>query len=609
MDNTPRTLSTLWGLNQKVFEFFLHPKILSGDAEILRKSKLLVGFTIGLCVLSLFGVFRLSTPWNHYYSLSIYLSLIVHCVNLLFMRKIGSFYFSSLLLLLFMFSTTNMMIFYTGGLSSTGLFWGAIIPLVSVLFVGMRVGVVFALLHVLGSITLFFFFPKGESMAGFQISTTDLLFNQITYVFLLMLLGGLSERSRIKAISALKQSIQKSHELTRQRDAAKLASIAKSEFLATMSHELRTPLNAIIGYAEMLEEDLEDEREDYAQDASKIHTAGNHLLTLINDLLDITEIEAGKTKFVPEHFSPDELIEELKGLMPPLLKPNENTLEIKEVDPFISMFGDRHKIRQCLLNLLSNACKFTHNGTITLSVVVKDDSDDEAPRIEFRVQDTGIGMSEEEMARLFEKFEQGDNSTTRKYGGTGLGLAITRNFARLMGGDVWCESEKDKGSTFTFQLPLYHSFPEEYLPNPLLSAPSLAETVPQKNNTSNTILVIDDDPAFLEIMMRFLTHEGYRVVMTSSGMEGINIAKALRPLAILLDVNMPEMDGWHVLSELKDTPEIAHTPILMVSVLKELQKKEAIGASGLITKPIQRELLLETIRTHTHQDHNTMHIT
>ena len=133
--------------------------------------------------------------------------------------------------------------------------------------------------------------------------------------------------------------------------------------------------------------------------------------------------------------------------------------------------------------------------------------------------------------------------------------------------------------------------------------------MPQKNNTSNTILVIDDDPAFLEIMMRFLTHEGYRVVMTSSGMEGINIAKALRPLAILLDVNMPEMDGWHVLSELKDTPEIAHTPILMVSVLKELQKKEAIGASGLITKPIQRELLLETIRTHTHQDHNTMHIT
>ena len=615
MDNRPHQLSILWGFNYKILDTFLHPKLRSGELEITRKSRLLVGFTLGLLSLSFVGVLKLSTPWFHPYSLCILFGLFAHCVNLFLIRTFGAYKLSSTILIMLMFLGTSVMIYNTGGILSPGLYWTASIPLVSVLLLGVRMGSVFILLPILENLMFFFVFPKGQLLMGFRTGTIDILLSQIMFVLLLVLLGWLSETSRIKALFGMRESILNSHELTRQRDAAKLANIAKSEFLATMSHELRTPLNAIIGYAEMLEEDLGDVEEEYAQDANKIRSAGKHLLTLINDLLDISEIEAGKTKLVPERFALDELIEELNILMPPLLKPNENTLNIKIANSSVCLFGDRRKIRQCLLNLLSNACKFTHKGTITLSASIEQSPQEGAPFVDFHVQDTGIGMAEEQMSKLFEKFEQGDGSVTRKYGGTGLGLAITKNFALLMGGDVWCQSTKGEGSTFTLRLPLHYRASEEdqtiltpTKERPTETAPS-TEITPhqqaQSTNSSSTILVVDDDPAFLDLMTRLLTQEGFRVITTSSGAEGINIVRALQPLAMILDVNMPEVDGWHVLNALKETPENVDTPILMVSIHEEYQKSEQNGASGFMAKPIQREQLLKTIRTHTHQVQNT----
>lgn len=235
-----------------------------------------------------------------------------------------------------------------------------------------------------------------------------------------------------------------------------------------MSHELRTPLNAVIGYAEILEEDLEElEEHELIKHTNKIYRAGNHLLILINDILDISKIEAGKADVIANNFFLHSLLKDIGTVMPPLLKPNENTLDIQAADPSICLFGDQHKIRQCLLNLLSNACKFTHHGTITLSITLHKTPAERPPFIEFQVQDTGVGMPQEQIDRIFHKFEQGDNSSTRKYGGIGLGLTITKNYALLMGGDVHCQSTEGKGSTFTLQVPLHYQAANETAETPL----------------------------------------------------------------------------------------------------------------------------------------------
>ncbi len=369
------------------------------------------------------------------------------------------------------------------------------------------------------------------------------------------------------------------------KEAAEAASRSKSTFLANMSHELRTPLNAIIGYSEMLQEEAADVgRTQDVADLIKIHTAGKHLLGLINDILDLSKIEAGRMDLYLETFDVAEMIDGVAETVQPLIRQKGNTLKLSCPEDLGTMRSDQTKVRQVLLNLLGNAGKFTERGAITL----------EASRAEmdgrdwavFRVSDTGIGMTPGQVARLFEDFTQADPSTTRKYGGTGLGLAISRRFCQMMGGDVVVESETGSGSTFTVRLPA--SAPED---PPEAAAEEDTPRLPADVEPGDLILVIDDDPTVRDLMRRTLEKEGFRVVWAAAGPEGIRIAQEVRPDAITLDVMMPGMDGWSVLSALKAIPTTADIPVVMVTIVDDKNTGYALGASDYLTKPIDRARL------------------
>ena len=361
----------------------------------------------------------------------------------------------------------------------------------------------------------------------------------------------------------------------------------KSEFLANMSHELRTPLNAIIGYSEMLQEDAGDlGAEQLVDDLQKINAAGKHLLELINAVLDLSKIEAGKMELYLESFGVDELVRDIAAVIQPLATKNGNRLEVRCADDVGTMRADLTKVRQALFNLLSNACKFTERGTVALDVARE--AVDGQDRMVFTVRDTGIGMTPEQLARLFEAFTQADAATTRRYGGTGLGLALSRRLCRMMGGDVTVESEVGRGSTFTIRLPASVVEPAEEAVAP--AAPT-ARVQP----AAGTVLVIDDETAVRDLMQRFLTKEGFRVATAASGEDGLRRARELRPDAITLDVMMPGMDGWAVLSALKGDPSVADIPVIMLTIVDDRNLGYALGASEYLTKPIDRERLVAVL--------------
>jgi GAF domain-containing protein/CheY-like chemotaxis protein len=367
----------------------------------------------------------------------------------------------------------------------------------------------------------------------------------------------------------------------------------KSEFLANMSHELRTPLNAIIGYSEMLQEDAADlGAEQFTDDLKKINAAGKHLLELINAVLDLSKIEAGKMDLYLETFDIATLIRDIAAVIQPLAAKNANQLEVVCAVTTGTMRADLTKVRQALFNLLSNACKFTDHGTVTLAVSREASLDQEWLR--FSVGDSGIGMSQEQLARLFEAFAQADAATTRKYGGTGLGLALSRRLCRMMGGDVTVESESGRGSTFTIRLPAVVADAAEQVPQ--TAAPERATP------TVGTVLVIDDEAAIRDLMQRYLAKEGFRVVVAAGGEEGLRLARELRPDAITLDVMMPGLDGWAVLTALKADPAVADIPVIMLTIVDDKNLGYALGAADYLTKPIERDRLLSVLRTH-RRDH------
>jgi signal transduction histidine kinase/CheY-like chemotaxis protein len=356
-----------------------------------------------------------------------------------------------------------------------------------------------------------------------------------------------------------------------------LASQHKSQFVASMSHELRTPLNAIIGLTEMMVSNAARfGTEKAAEPLRRVHRAGNHLLGLINQVLDLSKIEAGKLELSPEQVSLAPLVDEVVGTARQLAEQNKNRLVVEVQDKLGPLTVDPMRLRQILLNLLSNACKFTKQGEVKLRVhkVV-----DGRNWVEFAVADTGIGMTPEQQAKLFEEFSQADSSTARRYGGTGLGLAITRKLARMMGGDVTVTSEPGKGSVFTVRLP------------GSADAAGRGATNGDRPPRSDCILVIDDDATARELIADQLKAEGLSVVTAAGGLEGLKLAKELHPIAITLDVVMPDLDGWSVLAALRQDGELAEIPVIMTTILDEHRRAVALGAAGYLTKPIDRDRL------------------
>jgi len=380
------------------------------------------------------------------------------------------------------------------------------------------------------------------------------------------------------------------HALTTARDQAEAMSRTKSSFLANMSHELRTPLNAIIGLSDMLVSNAARFGTEKAlEPLRRVHRAGTHLLSLINQVLDLSKIEAGKLELNVETISVAPLVDEVVGTARPLADQNKNNLTIDCPRDLPPIEADSLRLRQILLNLLSNACKFTKNGKVTLHVArsVKDAQQ----FIEFAVIDTGIGMTPEQVGRLFEEFSQADASTARQYGGTGLGLAITRHLCRMMGGDVTVSSEPGKGSTFLVSLPLASQQPLDE------AAPQIVEGSTAESE-SGCVLVIDNDPTARELISDYLRQAGFSVITATGGREGLKLAKEHHPIAITLDVTMPDLDGWTVLAALRGDPQLSDIPVVIATILDERRQGMALGAVGYLTKPIDRDKLLELIRRH-----------
>ncbi len=370
------------------------------------------------------------------------------------------------------------------------------------------------------------------------------------------------------------------------RERAEQANHAKSRFLANMSHELRTPLNAIIGYSEMLQDEAQEMAPDEVKaDLSKIHGAGKHLLGLINDILDLSKIEAGRMDVHLETFGVRHVLEEAVGTVAPVMERNKNTLVVDAAPDLGDMLSDMTKLRQVLLNLLSNAAKFTQGGTVTLAARRVDAT------LTFSVRDTGVGMTAEQQGRLFQAFMQADASTTRKYGGTGLGLAISRHFCRMLGGDVTVQSAPGEGSTFTVVLPVEARRPtQSRLPTPA--------AVPVAPGPGPTVLVIDDDPGVQDLIARILKSEGWQVLPALTGKEGIRLARERRPDVITLDVMMPDQDGWSVLAVLKDDPALSRIPVIMLSMVDDRTLGFALGAQDYLVKPVERVRLLGVLAAH-----------
>ena len=380
-------------------------------------------------------------------------------------------------------------------------------------------------------------------------------------------------------------------EAKQSRAAAEQANKAKSTFLANMSHELRTPLNAIIGFTRIVRKKAAGALpEKQLQNLDKVLSSSEHLLGLINTILDIAKIEAGRMDVIPAKFNMSSLADQCANLATPLLKPRVR-LE-KRVDATIGIiFTDQDKIKQIVLNLLSNAAKFTHEGTIELSVQKVNEE-----TIGISVTDSGIGVSKEALGRIFEEFQQADSSTTREYGGTGLGLAISRNLARLLGGDLVATSELGKGSTFTLTTPIH------YGRKPV--SPSEEETrfareavhEPRRDAAKHRVLVIDDDPDAIYLLQEGLGTSEFEVIGSRTGDAGLQIAREQQPEAILLDILMPETDGWQILNDLKSEAATTNIPVILLTIVDKKALGFKLGAAAYLLKPLNPALVLDALR-------------
>ncbi|HEY6969093.1 MAG TPA: ATP-binding protein [Candidatus Angelobacter sp.] len=411
--------------------------------------------------------------------------------------------------------------------------------------------------------------------------------------FELRLLHALSAEASLaiengRLVAQLTAEIHEREQKNAEKAAAERANQTKSEFIANMSHELRTPLNAIIGYSEMLREQAEEiHADDMISDLDKIHRAGKHLLGLINSILDFAKIESGRMELFLETFPIEKVVVDALSIVSPMIAKHGNVCQLEFESDLGAMEGDITKVRQVLFNLISNAAKFTRDGTIT--VRVKTHRIDDVGWVHFQIRDTGIGLSAEQLSKLFVPFQQADSSVTRRYGGTGLGLAISRQFCQMMGGDIVVESTPGAGSLFTVALPIAISYYKKELDKMQPTSIQFNSDNPQ------TLLVVDDDPIMHDLIGRFLARMPIRLASAYSAEEGLRKARELRPSAVTLDVIMPGMDGWSLLRELKQDPDLAAIPVIMMSIIDDRKLAFALGANDYLLKPVVRSELVAVI--------------
>jgi len=355
----------------------------------------------------------------------------------------------------------------------------------------------------------------------------------------------------------------------------------KSQFLANMSHELRTPLNSIIGFSRVIIKGIDGPvTELQQQDLTAIYNSGQHLLALINDILDLAKIEAGKMELAFDEVNMSDVINSVLATVTGLIKDKPVTI-VKNIAPDMpTVRADAIRIRQVLINLFSNASKFTDEGTITVDASVRSGENDR-PEIVVSVTDTGPGIATEDQAKLFQAFSQVDDSPTRKTGGTGLGLSISQNLIQMHGGQIGVSSVVGSGSTFYFTLPVYRG--------------AQSSDEPQSNMGGKTILAIDDDPQVIRLYERYLQPQGYQVIAVTEPGKAKERAIQLKPFAITLDIMMPGIDGWQVLNELKSSPETRHIPVVICSIIEDHEKGFSLGAAGYLAKPILEEDLLNAL--------------
>lgn len=391
-------------------------------------------------------------------------------------------------------------------------------------------------------------------------------------------------RAIVRGGTALESGVET---LARARNEAESANLAKSQFLANMSHELRTPLNAIIGYGEMIEEDAQDTGDAAtAQDVGRILTAARHLLSLINEILDLSKIEAGRMELNASEFDARQMLTELIATIQPACDQNGNQIIVKAPETLLAN-TDQTKLGQCALNLLSNAAKFTHQGEITVSIETRALAG--IDHVAIIVADTGIGMSPEQIARLFQPFVQADPTITQRYGGTGLGLTITKRLAQLLGGDVSVESTLGKGSVFTICIPAKVEDAAR-----ARGAAAVVDDI-QGHAEAPLVIVIEDEADARELVARMLTRAGFAVQGVGGGEAGLALARAKAPALILLDIFLPDGSGWRVLQNLKQDPKTREIPVIVLSVNEDRAHALSLGAAEHIVKPADRDQLAATV--------------
>jgi signal transduction histidine kinase/CheY-like chemotaxis protein len=522
--------------------------------------------------------------------------------------------------------------YHYGGGSSPFLMWLLIVPLLAFFYLGSTPFTRLAVIAEIGLSMLAFYlsywtdgFPVHipiESLATIGILSAVLA---SAYVFMMAIYYA----NIIDSQSGLMQEIDRHRAtmeaLTTSKEEAEAANGAKSEFLAKMSHELRTPLNAVIGYSEIMLEDAEiDGRGEQIADLQKISAAGKHLLSMVNDILDISKIEAGKMELYLERMSLDRFIDEIEFTGRPMVVKNSNQFVIERPANLGTIDADATKLRQAVLNLLSNAAKFTQNGKVTISF-------DRQWRegcewVIIKVTDTGVGISEENQKKLFANFQQANPAIAAKFGGTGLGLSLSQTLCKLMKGAITVTSVQGVGSCFTISLPAVQvggnvmeriaerkpfsskgisqngavvpaTSPD--MTDDDMSAEELAMITPapmaKSANSEKTVVVIDDDHSILELAERILTKEGYKTVLIDNGQLGLQIVRATKPDYVILDIMLPGSDGWALLNQIKRDRDCNNVKVLMLSVLDERQRADKDGADGFISKPLDRDIVMQVI--------------